>query len=128
VAGPEHAATYQYDTPGIHLEGVLIERKVYGPPGYGETPARDARATILVLKLSRPISVEAAANADASKSANLDPAKNVRELQLFVDQSQRADVRKLVGRVVIATGTLNESITASQYTKVWLDAQTVDPK
>jgi hypothetical protein len=30
--------------------------------------------------------------------------------------------------VVAATGTLNESITASQYTKVYLDAKTLDPK
>lgn len=129
ATGSEHEASgYKYETPGVRLEGTLIEREVYGPPGYGETPAKDARATILVLKLSHGISVEPAANAEATGSASLDPVKNVREVQLFVDPSRKADGRKLVGRVVTATGTLNESITASQYTKVYLDAKSLDPK
>jgi hypothetical protein len=43
--------SYKYDTAGVRLEGRLIERKVYGPPGYGETPAKDQRSSIFVLKL-----------------------------------------------------------------------------
>jgi len=125
---PEHEAIYKYETPGVQLEGTLIKRKVYGPPGYGETPAKDVRATILVLKLSHGISVKPAVNAEATGSASLDTAKNIREVQLFINTSQKMDARKLVGRVVTATGTLNESITASQYTKVYLDVKTLDPK
>jgi hypothetical protein len=128
AAGKEHEASYTYDTPGIQLEGTLIERKVYGPPGYGETPARDARSTILVLKLSHGISVEPKANAEASGNVNLDPARDVREMQLFVSRSQAADARKHLDQVVNVTGTLNESITASQYTKVWMDVGELDPK
>lgn len=128
VTGAEHEASYRYDTPRVRLEGTLVERKVYGPPGYGEIPARDVRTTILVLKLLHPISVEPAASADASKTANLDPVKNVREVQLFVSQLRIADARKLVGKVAIATGTLKESITASQSTKVWLKVTALQPK
>jgi hypothetical protein len=128
AAGTEHEASYTYETPGIQLRGTLIEREVYGPPGYGETPARDARGTILVLKLSRGISVEPKANTETSDSANLDPAENVREVQLFISRSQAADARKHLGRVVKVTGDLNESITASQYTKVWMDVKSLDPK
>jgi hypothetical protein len=121
-------AHYNYDTAGIELHGMLIERNVYGPPGYGETPAKDARERILILKLSTTISVEPTANAEANGSANLDAVKNVQEVQLFVPRSQAMNVRKLVGRMVTAKGTLNESLTASQRTKVWLDVKTVDPK
>jgi len=127
ATGSELKTSYKYDTPGVQLKGTLAERKVYGPPGYGETPAKDARETILILKLSHGIAVEPTTNAKANGSANLDPAKNVREVQLFVSRSQTAGARKLVGRIVTATGTLNESITASQYTKVWLDVKTLDP-
>lgn len=126
--GEGHEANYRYDTPGIRLEGALVERKVYGPPGYGETPAKDAHTTILVLKLPHPVSVEPAVNADANRTANLDPVKHVREVQLFVGQSRLAHARKLAGRIVIATGTLNESITASQYTKVWLQVKALEPR
>jgi len=117
--------SYRYDTAGITLHGTLIERKVYGPPGYGETPAQDAHETILILKLPHPISVEPAADGEGSGSPNLDPAKNVREVQLLMGRTQAAEARRLLGRMVIATGTLNESITASQRTKVWLNEKTM---
>lgn len=117
--------SYRYDTAGIALRGTLIERKVYGAPGYGETPAHDAHETILILKLPEPISVGPAANAGANGSPNLDPAKNIRELQLFMSPPQVAEARKHLGRMVVAIGTLNESITAAQRTKVWLDAKSL---
>lgn len=122
------SSNYRYDTPGIRLEGTLAERKVYGPPGYGETPAKDERDTILILKLTHAISVEPTANAEANGSASLDPEKNVLEVQLFVDRSRTAEARKLLGKAVIAQGTLNEAAAPSQYTKVWLDVKTLDPK
>jgi hypothetical protein len=122
------AVSYRYDTAGVRLEGTLTERKEYGPPGYGETPSKDERDTILVLKLSSPISVQPTANAAASGSASLDPVKDVRELQLFIPKPQVAEARKLLGRAVVAVGTLNEAAAPSQYTKVWLDTQTVNAK
>ena len=126
--GSEHEASYKFDTPGIQLAGTLVERKVYGPPGYGETPAKDERDTILILKLSHPITVEPTANAEATGSASLDTEKHVHEVQLFVDRSRTAEARKLLGKVVVAVGTLNQAAAPSQYTKVWLDTKTLTPK
>jgi hypothetical protein len=119
---------YTYDTRGTQLEGTLIERKVYGPPGYGETPTRDTRDTILILKLEQSISVKPAPHAKANSSASLDVAKDVREVQLFTDRSQKPSIQTLIGQGIVVTGTLNESITASQYTKVWLDVATISAK
>ena len=39
-------AIYKCDTPGIQLEGTLTRRTFYGPPGFGETPAKDAREKV----------------------------------------------------------------------------------
>jgi hypothetical protein len=124
----ETASSYHYDSAGIRLEGTLIERKVYGPPGYGETPAKDERDTHLILKLSHAITVEPTANAEANGSASLDPEKNIDEVQLFVAPSRTAEARKLLGKLVVAVGTLNEAAAPSQYTKVWLDTKTFNPK
>lgn len=110
--------SYRYDTAGITLQGTLIERNVYGPPGYSETPAQDAHETILILKLPQPVSVEPAANIEANGSPTLDPAKNVHEVQLFINRTQAAEARKLLARMVTAAGRLNECITAAQRTKV----------
>ena len=122
------AVSYRYDTAGTRLEGTLTERKEYGPPGYGETPSKDEKATILVLKLSNPVSVQPTANAAANGSTSLDPVKDVREVQLYIPKPQVADARKLLSKVVVAVGTLNEAAAPSQYTKVWLDTQTVNAK
>ena len=121
-------SSYRYDTAGITLHGILIERKVYGPSGYGKIPARDANDTILVLKLPQPISVEPAANAEASGSPNLDTAKNVREVQLYMRRPQAVEARKLLRRKVSAIGTLKESITAVQRRKVWLDVRSLNSR
>ncbi len=119
-------SSYRYDTAGITLRGTLIERRVYGPPGYGETPTQDAHETILILRLSEPISVEPAANAEANGSPNLDSAKNIRELQLFMSRPQVVEARKHLRQTVAATGRLNESVTAAQRTKVWLDFKSLN--
>lgn len=121
-------AGYKYDTAGAVIEGTLTEREVYGPPGYGETPSKDERRSIFVLKLSQPIAVSPLANTTEKNSANLDAVRNIHEVQLFVSRLQAADVRKLIGRIVVAVGTLNEAVAPSQYTKVWLDVQSLDSK
>jgi hypothetical protein len=77
------------------------------------------------LKLPHGISVEPAVNAEANGSANLDSAPNVQEVQFFIARAQVAAAQKLIGHLITADGTLNESLTASQYTKVWLDVKTL---
>jgi hypothetical protein len=128
---PDQATTdsnYHYDVQHVRLEGMLTERKVYGPPGYGETPAQDERTTILILKLAHAITVEPLADAKAKDSPNLDTARNIREVQLFVGRSQIAEARKLLSKNVVAVGTLNEAVAPSQYTRVWLDTKTLSLK
>lgn len=119
---------YKYETPGVRLDGRLIERTVYGPPGYGETPAKDERDKILVLRLTHPITVEPLLNAKANRSLSLDTVKDISDIQLFIKSSQTAEAHKLVGAMVMVVGTLNEAVAPSQYTKVWLDAQVLRPK
>src|SRR5207237_9312604 len=79
---------YKCDTGGIRLKGTLIERRFYGPPGFGETPAQDAREKVLVLKLPHPITVEPAEDAKAKDSTSLETFTHVREVQLFVDPAE----------------------------------------
>lgn len=122
------ASSYHYDLPDMRLEGTLNERKVYGPPGYGETPAKDERTTILILKLPNAITVEPLADAKGKDSPSLDTARHIHEIQLFIGRSRIAETRKLLGKEVVAVGTLNEAVAPSQYTKVWLDTRTLTAK
>lgn len=121
---------YTCDTPGIRLEGTLTERMFYGPPGFGETPAKDLHDKVLVLKLARPITVEPVENAEAKNSTNLGTFKHVRQIQLFFSGSQSAEAgaRKSLGKRVVAVGSLDEATAPRQYTDVTMDVKTLVPK
>jgi hypothetical protein len=60
---------YKCDPNGVQLEGMLTARTFYGPPGFGETPSKDAREKALILKLSKPITVDPIADVKANKGS-----------------------------------------------------------
>jgi hypothetical protein len=118
--------SYRYDTGGVQLRGTLTRRSVYGPPGYGETPAQDERGTILVLKLIQPITVEPASQVVHKDNPNADTFKDVRAVQLFIPRNANHGINTLVGKVVLASGVLNEHVAPSEYTDVWMDVRTIN--
>lgn len=128
-AGTEEAI-YKCDTPGIWLEGTLSEQMFYGPPGFGETPAIDFHDRVLVLKLAKPITVEPIEGAEVKNSANLSMFKHVRHIQLFFGGSRSAvtEARKLLGRSVVAVGSLDEATAPRQYTDVTMEVKTLEAK
>lgn len=123
-------AIYKCDTPGIQLEGTLIEQMFYGPPGFGETPAKDLHDKVLVLKLAKPITVVPIEGAEAKNSTCLSTVKHVRQIQLFFvsSQSAEADAHKLLGKPVVAVGNLDEATAPRQYTDVTMDVRTLQAK
>jgi hypothetical protein len=128
-AGTEEAV-YKCDTPGIQLEGVLTQRMFYGPPGFGETPAKDVHDKVLVLKLAKPITVKPTDDAEAKNSPNLSTFKHVRQIQLFFGGSRSAEVdaRKLIGKSVVVVGALDEATAPRQYTDVTMEVKTLQAK
>jgi len=113
---------YEFDTPGVKVEGTLIERSVVNP-----TPSRQTHPKVLILKLREPITINPVTDAKAKNSTNLESIPHVRELQLFVG-SRGAEARKLVGRTVVAEGSLNIGIEPSIYTEVWMDVKDLHQK
>ena len=119
---------YKCDTDGIRLQGTLIERTFYGPPGFGETPAQDAREKVFVLKLLYPITVEPTEEAQAKDSTSLETFARVRKVQLFVARTKTAEARKMLGRTVTAIGVLREAVAPSEHVDVVMDVKTLSPK
>ena len=106
---------YKCDTPGVQLEGLLTARTFYGPPGFGETPAKDAREKTLILKLVKPITVDPIENVEANKGSWWGDFPHLREVQLFISPQEKAtDARKLVGKQVVAVGMLREGDAPSE--------------
>ena len=79
-----------YTFMGIYqISGNVEKIKVYGPPGYGETPEVDTKETAIILKLQKPINVICT---DPKEEINFDT--NASEIQLiafdFEDQINTA--------------------------------------
>ncbi len=47
-----------YDDPAVTLSGTVFSRIYFGSPGYGETPAQDARERATLLLLDAPACVK----------------------------------------------------------------------
>ncbi len=119
-------ATYKCDTPGIQLEGMLTQRMFYGPPGFGETPAKDAREKVYLLKLERPVTMNPI---DYPKAKTCwDAFPHVREVQLFIASENKMNAGRLVGKAVLANGTIRESDAPSEHTKVTMDVKSLQGK
>src|SRR2546422_735374 len=44
-------------TVSVRLTGRMEEERKFGPPGFGETPEKDAKLTIVLLRLATPLNV-----------------------------------------------------------------------
>jgi hypothetical protein len=98
----------------VELRGRLVETERYGPPNYGEDPATDAKIRVLVVQLQEPITVRG----DTGNTANLETMTGVREIQLLLRPRVVEEYRQLVGRGVLARGTLSRAVTGEHYTAV----------
>jgi hypothetical protein len=108
---------------------LLTARTFYAPPGFGETPAKDAREKALILKLAKPITVDPIEDVKANKRSCWGDFPHVRAIQLFILPQEKAkDSRKLVGKQVIAVGTLREGDALSKHTKVIMEVTAIEPK
>lgn len=109
-----------YAPQTVVLMGKLTEVWKYGPPNYGENPRTDARVKVPILKLKRPRSV----CGDPRSDINTDSERNIREVQLVVEHLNP----RLVGKSIVATGTLFHSHTGHHYTKVLMIVKTIQAK
>ena len=114
VQSQNPSACLSYEPSVVELTGTIV-RKTF-------TDAQDRPETYWVLELSRPICV----NQDP-KEPDLNYAqKDVRLIQLvFLDQKMFVTYRDLLGKKVIAKGTLFAGISAHHYASVLLTVSTL---
>jgi hypothetical protein len=119
--GPELTLKCQSDAK---LEGKLEDRTFYGPPGLG----KDTHERAFLLDLTSPITVEPSEGATANNSSCSRTFRHVHQVQLFFDASKNSEVEKLLGKVVVADGLLDEAHLPSQHTDVIMDVETLSAK
>jgi Domain of unknown function (DUF4431) len=106
------SACLSYEPSVVELTGTMV-RKTF-------TDAQDKPETYWVLELSRPICV----NQDPNEPENY-AQKDVRLIQLVLDQKMYVTYKDLVGKKVIAKGTLFAGISAHHHTPVLLSVSTL---
>lgn len=122
---PCHAAAQslerrvQFSPNRVELSGVLVERRKYGPPGWGETPKRDRVLTAKVLLLDHPITIVA----NPSSDINSQTIRGVKEVQLIDIRKYRSDL----GRRIFVSGILNTATTGWAFTKAVMTGVEVLP-
>lgn len=121
AAGPSsETQIYSYEPAMIELNGTLTTKQIFGPPNYGETPEKDARETVYILKLDTPIAVRR----DPNSELNLESFSNIVAIQVALRPGVNLK-RELINGHVTVTGSLFQGVTGHHVTNVVLNATSV---
>ena len=104
----------------VTLNGTPVKKWAYGPPGFGENPKTDMIEHYLVLKLNRPVNVQA----DTSDTTGLDDVTetDVKEIELRGgDSTSWAALISLIGKEVSVKGWLFHGATGNDHTNILMN-------
>jgi|SRR5215813_277283 len=111
-----------YEPTEVKLSGTIISKTFPGPPNYESIKGGDEPETYWMLVLPHPVCVD---QTDPAELINV-PKHNIRRIQLaFRDEKDDRTYRSLLGRRVMATGTLYGSYTGHHRTPVLLMVHTL---
>ena len=88
-----------YEPASVTITGVVTLAQGFGPPGFGEDPAHDAKETYAKLTLDKPVCV------NGGKDLSDEDVASIEAFQLVSRDGKSFD-RKLLGKRVSVTGTL----------------------
>jgi hypothetical protein len=118
----EMAGCKAYERSLVSLSGTLVRQTVAGPPNYRDIRKGDDSETIWILKLESQICVD-----EDKGRPDLNPSqKNVRKVQLVLNNEYGERAKSLQGKRVVATGTLFGSHTGHHHTPVLLTVTFLD--
>ena len=112
----EPAGCRSYEPAVVALHGTLIRKTFPGPPNYSDIHKGDTPETYFLLNLDSPVCL----NADKSTPALRPSQKNVRTVQLVLEEGMYERVKPLLGKKVVASGSLFAAHTGHHHTPVLL--------
>ena len=116
------SACLSYGPAIVTLSGTLVRKTFPGPPNYESVSKGDKPETALLLDLSKSVCV----NEDKAEP-DLNPKQTgVGQVQLVLQVRQYAHHKLLIGRRVIATGTLFGEHTGHHHTPILLTVRTLE--
>ena len=110
-----------YEPAVVTVSGTLSRKTFPGPPNYESIRNGDKRETSWFLDLSVAVCI----NEDRLEPDLNQAQDGVRRIQLVLDRYQYQQYKKLMGRKVIAKGTLFQEITAHHHVPLLLTVRTM---
>jgi hypothetical protein len=111
-----------YEPVSVELTGTILRKTFPGPPNYESVARGDTPEVHWLLELSSPICM----TADAADPDIYPARRDIREIQLaFPDAKTYERQKNLVGKSVIAKGTLFGSHTGHHHTAIVLTVSTL---
>jgi len=111
-----------YEPAVVTLSGTLVRKTFPGPPNYESVKKGDIPETSWFLDLPESVCVN-----ESKTEPELNPQQNdIREIQLVVKPQQYQQHKGIVGKKVLATGTLFGEHTGHHHTPVLLTVRTLD--
>jgi hypothetical protein len=107
----------QYEPAQVSLKGTLRRQTFAGAPNFENINKGDAPETYWVLHLESPICVETNPAGDPDNEAG----KNVKDIQLIVNEDRYSTDRDLVNKHVTVNGKLMHAISGHHHTPVLLE-------
>jgi hypothetical protein len=111
-----------YEPSVVQLTGTIIRKTFPGPPNYESVERGDKPEVAWLLVLSQPICME-----QDRKDPDLNPAQmDIRKIQLvFRDATAYQTQKELIGKKVLASGTLFGAHTGHHHTPILLTVNTL---
>jgi hypothetical protein len=121
---PNPYVWYPYEPNGVKLTGTVVNVKAYGPPNFGETPDKDEKLNLKVLKLDQPINVKGNTNDEIDDEDVLE----VTEIEIDTNINLNPRLFFYVGKKVEVEGTLEHREAGAWITEVLLDLKKISLK
>lgn len=106
------------------LSGTLTKKMFYGAPNYGETPEKDAKEYVWILKLEVPLTVYPTGVQDLETGNSL--VSDVLQIQVY-DPSGKQDLKRWQDKKLTLQGMLEKGFNAHHRTPVLLKVGKVIP-
>lgn len=116
-----HCLRYEPDT--VRLSGTLKVEQRYGPPNYGETPAKDERLRVTFLNLAAPINVCGRTTGEDNRES----LSGVRQVQLNLAKLRTRPAIK-PGQTVTIRGTLYHGFSGYHFTDAVMNVSALESR
>jgi len=122
VAQLELAGCRSYEPAAVTLHGRLVREIFAGRPSYRDTRKGDEAEIVWLVTLDSPICMN-----QGQAAPDLNPSqKNVRKVQLVLNKEDGERAKALLGKRVVATGSLFGAHTGQHHTPVLLTVTYLD--